>query len=127
MDALQSNLKLLEPVLAEFASVPGSLITILQKAQGIFRRTLFIILRKKQGTLLRKFWALRLSIPSSALNPLENILLWFARERPATLTEAKKFPPPFRIILKLKAEKPPKTDFSPLKKLPVSAAALLRR
>ena len=36
MDALQSNLKLLEPVLCEFASEKGSLITILQKAQEIY-------------------------------------------------------------------------------------------
>ena len=36
MDALQSNLKLLEPVLDEFAPEKGSLITILQKAQEIY-------------------------------------------------------------------------------------------
>ena len=36
MDALQSNLKLLEPVLDEFAPEKGSLITILQKAQKIY-------------------------------------------------------------------------------------------
>ena len=36
MDIPKSNLKLLEPVLDEFASVQGSLITILQKAQEIY-------------------------------------------------------------------------------------------
>lgn len=36
MNIPKSDLKLLEPVLAEFASVPGSLITILQKAQEIY-------------------------------------------------------------------------------------------
>ena len=36
MNDPQSNLKLIEPVLGEFASVPGSLITILQKAQEIY-------------------------------------------------------------------------------------------
>ena len=36
MNIPQSNLKLIEPVLEEFASVPGSLITILQKAQDIY-------------------------------------------------------------------------------------------
>ena len=32
----QSNFELLEPVLSEYAAVPGSLITILQKAQEIY-------------------------------------------------------------------------------------------
>ena len=32
----QSDLSLLEPVLAEYAAVPGSLITILQHAQEIY-------------------------------------------------------------------------------------------
>ena len=36
MNIPQSNLKLIEPVLEEFASVPGSLITILQKAQETY-------------------------------------------------------------------------------------------
>ena len=36
MDIPKSNLKLLEPVLDELASVQGSLITILQKAQEIY-------------------------------------------------------------------------------------------
>ena len=36
MDIPKSNLKLLEPVLDEFASVQGNLITILQKAQEIY-------------------------------------------------------------------------------------------
>ena len=36
MNIPKSDLKLLEPVLAEFASVPGSLIAILQKAQEIY-------------------------------------------------------------------------------------------
>ena len=36
MNNPQSNLKLLEPLIDEFASVPGSLITILQNAQEIY-------------------------------------------------------------------------------------------
>lgn len=36
MNIPQSNIKLLEPVLSEYAAVPGSLITILQKAQEIY-------------------------------------------------------------------------------------------
>lgn len=36
MNIPKSDLKLIEPVLGEFASVPGSLITILQKAQEIY-------------------------------------------------------------------------------------------
>ena len=36
MNIPQSNIKLLEPVLKEFSAVPGSLITILQKAQEIY-------------------------------------------------------------------------------------------
>lgn len=36
MNEPQSNFTLLEPVLSEYASVPGSLITILQKAQEIY-------------------------------------------------------------------------------------------
>ena len=36
MNIPQSNLKLLEPLIDEFASVPGSLITILQNAQEIY-------------------------------------------------------------------------------------------
>ncbi|MBR2640393.1 MAG: NADH-quinone oxidoreductase subunit NuoE [Oscillospiraceae bacterium] len=36
MNIPKSDLKLIEPVLGEFASVPGSLITILQKTQEIY-------------------------------------------------------------------------------------------
>lgn len=36
MNIPQSNIKLLEPILKEFSAVPGSLITILQKAQEIY-------------------------------------------------------------------------------------------
>ena len=36
MNILQSNFKPLEPVLTEYAKIPGSLITILQKAQEIY-------------------------------------------------------------------------------------------
>lgn len=36
MNIPQSNIKLLEPVLNKFSAVPGSLITILQKAQEIY-------------------------------------------------------------------------------------------
>ena len=36
MNIPQSNIKLLEPILKEFSDVPGSLITILQKAQEIY-------------------------------------------------------------------------------------------
>ncbi len=36
MNIPQSNFKPLEPVLSEYAAVPGSLITILQKAQEIY-------------------------------------------------------------------------------------------
>ena len=36
MNIPQSNLKLLDPVFEELAAVPGSLITILQKAQEIY-------------------------------------------------------------------------------------------
>ena len=36
MNIPQSNFKPLEPVLTEYAKIPGSLITILQKAQEIY-------------------------------------------------------------------------------------------
>ena len=72
MDALQSNLKLLEPVLDEFAPEKGSLITILQKAQEIYGYLpieIQSLVARELGIPMEKVYGVATFYSQFALNP----------------------------------------------------------
>ncbi len=78
MNIPQSNLKLLEPVLNEFASVQGSLITILQKAQEIYGylpKDVIYYIAKKTGTTPAEVMGVATFYSQFRLEPLGKYLV----------------------------------------------------
>ena len=78
MNIPQSNLKLIEPVLEEFASVPGSLITILQKAQetyGYLPKDVIYYIAEKTGNTPAEVMGVATFYSQFRLEPLGKYLI----------------------------------------------------
>ena len=78
MNIPQSNLKLIEPVLEEFASVPGSLITILQKAQetyGYLPKDVIYYVAEKTGNTPAEVMGVSTFYSQFRLEPLGKYLI----------------------------------------------------
>ena len=78
MNIPQSNIKLLEPILKEFSAVPGSLITILQKAQEIYGylpKDVIYYIAERVGTTPAEVMGVATFYSQFRLNPIGKYLI----------------------------------------------------